>query len=66
MAEELTKQEEILKGIFDRLVAMQGSIAPQHHPNIMAHAIVTYLHVNGVVITTNGFYSDLMEPLIKE
>ncbi len=31
-----------------------------------ADNLITYLHSQGVVVTKCGFYSDLMEPLIKE
>ena len=58
----MTKQEEIRAGIARRL-PKEGTGEPDW---VLADILTEYLHSQGVVITTHGFYSDLMEPLIKE
>jgi len=57
----MTKQEEIREGI-NWLIRY----AKPEDGTTMGDILFKYLHSQGVVITTHGFYSDLMEPLIKE
>jgi len=74
----MTKQEEIREGIAKTIPPLDcvhcihfgycawgkyGLCEARHE---LADSIRNYLHSQGVVITTHGFYSDLMEPLIKE
>ena len=50
----MTKQEEIREYIYILIEEAIGSIRPEHHPNIVTHRIIQYLHSQGVVIKVDG------------
>ena len=61
----MTKQEEIREGIRE-LIKPYIKDEPWKSETVfvLSYEICELLHSQGVVISTNGFYSDLMEPLI--